>query len=189
MSVAAAPPLLTTADLLAMPPNGTERWLIHGQLREKPMTMRNRWHSRIMTRVARFLDEWLDQQPPPRGEVLCGEAGVRLRRDPDTTVGVDVMLISAAVAVRQNDDTTLVDGVPVLCVEILSPSDQLEAIDEKVDTYLQTGVALVWLIDPHHKTVEIFQPGAEPKLVNILEELSGEPHLPGFRIPVAQLFA
>src|SRR5579872_1440061 len=79
MSVAASPRLMTTEELLALPDDGTERWLINGQLREKrqpgekPMTVRNRWHSRIMVRVGKLLDNWLDQQPRPRGSVLGGE--------------------------------------------------------------------------------------------------------------------
>jgi len=187
MSVA-TPSRMTTEDLLALPPDGMERWLIRGQLREKPMTVRNRVHSRITTLVAKFLDNWLDEQPEPRGQVLSGEAGVRLRRDPDTTVGIDVVYVSAEVMERASPDTKLVDGVPVLAVEILSPSDAQEEINEKVDTYLGAGVALVWVIDPHHRTVEIFRPTAEPELVNAQQELSAEPELPGFRVAVARLF-
>src|SRR5436309_12344325 len=123
MTVAEAAPVMTTEELLALPEDGVERWLIRGQLREKKMTVRNRWHSRIMTRVAKFLDNWLDQQPEPRGEVLCGEAGVRLRRDPDTAVGIDVVYNPAEVASRHEGDTTLIDGIPLLVVEILSPND------------------------------------------------------------------
>jgi Uma2 family endonuclease len=194
MSTAAATPLMTTEEFLALPDDGTERWLINGRLREKrapgenAMTVRNRWHSRIMARVTKFLDNWLDKQPQPRGSVLCGEAGVRLRREPDTTVGIDVVYVSAEVAAREPTDTTLIDGVPTLAVEILSPNDTQEEINEKIDGYLQAGVALVWVIDPHHQTVEQFRPGKRPKLVNSEEELSGEPELSGFRVPVAELF-
>src|SRR5207248_6325358 len=136
------------------------------RLREKPMTVRNRTHSRIMIRVGKFLDNWLDQQPEPRGEVLCGEAGVKLRRDPDTTVGIDVVYVSAEVAARPSDDTTLIDGVPVLAAEILSPNDTQEDINAKIDEYLDAGVALVWIIDPHDRTVLIYRKGEEPELVN-----------------------
>jgi Uma2 family endonuclease len=189
MSAATLTPAMTTEEMLALPSNGVERWLIRGQLREKPMTVRNRWHSRIMVRVAKFLDNWLDQQPEPHGAILCGEAGCRLRRDPDTTVGIDVVYISAELAAREAKDTNLIDGVPVLVVEILSPSDTQEQVDEKTDGYLQAGVALVWVIDPHDRTVTIYRPGQEPELVNVRQELSGDPQLPGFHIAVAQLFA
>ncbi len=184
----AAPALMTTQELLALPANGKTRWLIRGQLRERPMTVRNRTHSRLTTRVAKFLDNWLDRQPKPRGSVLSGEAGCRLQRDPDTTVGIDVVYISADLAARQTGDTTLIDGVPVLVVEILSPNDTEEQVDEKVDTYLQAGVALVWLVHARRRTVEIIRPGHEPEQVNVRQELAGDPELPGFRVAVAELF-
>src|SRR4051812_20203428 len=91
-------PVMTTEELLALPQDGVERWLIRGHLRERPMTVRNRWHSRIMTRLAYLLECWLERQSQPRGSVLCGEAGCRLRRNPDTTVGIDVVYISADLA-------------------------------------------------------------------------------------------
>jgi Uma2 family endonuclease len=196
MSIAATPRLMTTEEFLALPDDGVERWLIRGQLREKkpqpgekPMTVRNRTHSHIMAQVTKHLGIWLDRQPEPRGQVLCGEAGVRLRRDPETIVGIDVVYAAAEVMARQPDDTTLLDGVPVLVVEILSPNDTQEEIDEKIDNYLAASVPLVWVIDPHDRTVTIYRPGAEPEQVNMRQELSGEPHLSGFRVPVAQLFA
>jgi Uma2 family endonuclease len=179
---------MTTAELLAMPDDGVERWLINGELREKPMTKRNRFHSRIMVRVGKLLDNWLDEQPEPRGAVLAGEAGVRLRRDPDTTVGVDVVYVSADVLARQTEESTMIDGVPVLAVEILSPSDTQEEIHEKVDGYLAVGVPLVWLIDPHVRTVMVYRPATDPELFTVRQDLTAEPHLPGFRVPVAELF-
>jgi Uma2 family endonuclease len=198
MLVEATAPM-TTEQLLAFPDDGIERWLIRGQLREKPalvgqsrgkkMTVRNRWHSRILIRVGYLLENWQQGQPEPRGSVLGGEAGVRLTSDPDTTVGVDVVYISPEVAARQSKDTTLIDGVPVLAVEILSPSDTQDEINEKIDSYLSAGVPLVWIIDPRRRTVTIHRPNQEPEMVNVHQELSGEPHLPGFHVPVAELFA
>ena len=52
-------PTVTTEQLLAMPDDGMERWLIRGELREKPMTVRNRFHSRALIRVG--------TQPPATG--------------------------------------------------------------------------------------------------------------------------
>src|SRR5205823_6045571 len=100
-TIEAAPPaapvkLMTTEEFLALPDDGVERWLINGVLRERrpPMTTRNRFHGRLMTRVSKFLDNWLDEQPPPRGWVTSGDTGVRLRRDPDCVVGIDVLYVS-----------------------------------------------------------------------------------------------
>src|SRR5262245_11083303 len=123
--MATALSLMTTEALLALPDDGIDRWLIAGELREQPRTKRNRYHSRVMARVTKFLDNWLDTQPEPRGQVLCGEAGVVLHRDPDTTVGVDVIYVGAEVMARQTEDATLIEGIPTLVVEILSPSDTI----------------------------------------------------------------
>jgi Uma2 family endonuclease len=199
MSANEATTLMTTEQFLALPDDGVERWLIRGQLREKPalvgqlrgkkMTVRNRLHSRVLIRVGYLLESWRQGQPAPRGSVLGGEAGVRLTRDPDTTVGIDVVYVSAELAARQPANTTLIDGVPVLAVEILSPNDTQDEINEKIDDYLSAGILLVWIIDPRRRTVTIHRPDHEPELVNVRQELSGEPHLPGFRVPVAELFA
>ena len=181
--------LYTTEELLAMPEDGMDRWLIRGQLREKPMTVRNRFHSRIMVRISQLLQNWLDKQPEPRGQVLCGEAGCRLRRNPDTAVGIDIVYISAEVAQRQTNQTTLIDCVPLLAVEILSPSDTMEEIKEKLNDYLTAGVAIVWIVDPDDQTITMYRKGARPELVNIDQELTGEFHLPGLRIKAAEIFA
>lgn len=179
---------LTTADLLAMPDDGMERWLIDGELRERPMPKRSRFRSHIMVRVSQLLANWLDLQPKPRGQVLCGEAGVILSHDPETTVGIDVVYISPELAAQQTADTTLIDGTPTLVVGILSPSDKEEETNEKIDKYLEAGVPLIWIIDPHDKTVLVHRPGELPELFNIKHELTADPHLPGCRIPVARIF-
>ena len=80
------------------------------------------------------------------------------------------------------------EGPPVLAVEILSPRDSQGEITEKVRIYLAMGVALVWVVDPNFRTVLVHRPEAEPELFNRTQELSGEPHLPGFRILVARIF-
>jgi Uma2 family endonuclease len=179
---------MTTEALLALPDDGTERWLIHGELQEKPMTVRNRLHSKVMASLTARLKNWRDSQPEPRGDVLCGDAGVRLARDPDTTVGVDIVYISPEMAARQSDKTTLLEGVPELAVEILSPYDVLDEINEKIDTYLLAGVPLVWVVDPRRRTFAVYRPKATPSLVTEPQELSGEDVLPGFRAAVGEIF-
>ena len=107
---------------------------------------------------------------------------------PETTVGIDVVYVSAEVVVQQTSNTTLIDGVPTLAVEILSPNDTIEGIEEKMTTYRQAGVPLVWVLHPYNRTVTVHRADAEPELFNVRQELPGEPYLPGFRVPVARLF-
>jgi Uma2 family endonuclease len=133
VSTITSPKQMTTEEMLALPDDGTDRDLIEGRLREKPMTMRNRRHSRLDIRIGRFLDCWLDTQTEPLGEVVGGEPGFRLRRDPDTSVGIDVAYVSPETIANTPETSAFFEGPPTLAVEILSPSDAQEDIDEKVD--------------------------------------------------------
>src|SRR5438067_6069363 len=103
---------ISTEELLAMPENGVDRELIRGQLREKPMTRRNPLHSEVNITVGYWLKGWVRQQAKPRGRVLGGEAGFRIRRDPDTTVGIDVAYISPELAASTPRKAKLIDGLP-----------------------------------------------------------------------------
>lgn len=196
MVVASTPKLITTEELLAMPDDGVERWIFNGQLREnypeviggQPMTVRNAIHSERLINVGTELKSWLRQQPPPRGKILGGEAGVRLSRDPELTVGIDVVYVSHEVILQQTGATKLIDGIPVLAVEILSPSDTIDAVNEKIRIYLESGVQLVWIVDPYNQTVIVFSRECKPRMFNVDEELTAEPFLPGFRVPVARFF-
>jgi Uma2 family endonuclease len=191
MSIAEIPRKMTAEELLAMPDDGVERWLIRGELRENAesdMNRRNPDHSGTMTRVASRLDRWLDAQPQPRGKVYTGDAAFKLRPDSPTLVGIDVAYVSANLRAQTPKGRKIIEGVPILAVEILSPSDVHSDVTEKVQEYLDTGVALVWVIDPDFETVSAFTKNAEPILFNRAQELTAEPHLPGFRVRVADLF-
>jgi Uma2 family endonuclease len=187
MSTVISSPLMTTEEMLALPENGVDRELIRGKLREKPMTMRNRRHSRVENRTGTVLENWLETRPKPRGEIVSGEAGLRLCRDPDTTVGIDVAYVSAEVAAIE-PEAAFFEGPPVLAVEIPSPSDTHQDVDEKVELFLESGVAIVWIVNPRFRTVTVYRPGAAPVMFSGTQELTAEPHLPGFRVPVDQLF-
>ena len=39
---------------------------------------------------------------------------------------------------------------PFLCIEILSPSDRMKEMQERIDDYLAFGVRYVWLLHPRH---------------------------------------
>lgn len=180
---------VTIEQLLALPDDGIDRELIRGRLRERPRMPHDRWHASAEAQLGYILANWLDQQPAPRGEAFSGEVGFILRRDPDTNVGIDVAYISAETKAQQSDDSAQIIGVPVIAVEILSPSDKQEEIDEKVSEYLNCGVAQVWIVNPRFRTITVYRSDAEPVLYNVHQTLTAEPHLPGFAMPLARIFA
>lgn len=195
-TVAATPPKVwTTEDLLAMPDDGVERWIIRGQLREKPsefpeakMTVRNRHHCKLTISVGATIRTWLKSQPKPRGDVYGGELGVLLPGRTGT-VGIDVAYAGPDVVATQDDaETTLLDGVPTLTVEILSPNDTQIQIHEKVREYLRAGVPLVWVINPDDQSVKLYRENVPVESFNITQRIPENPAMPGFSPTVAELF-
>lgn len=78
---------------------------------------------------------------------------------------------------------------PDLAVEVLSPSDRMADAMSKITMYLQAGVRLVWLVDPATRTVTVFRQDAAPKTIAEGEILDGGAVLPGFSVPVAEIFS
>lgn len=179
---------MTVEEFLALPDDGVRRWLIDGEIREFGMTQRNRFHGRLLIRLGRFLDEWAERQPRPRGYVVGGETGVRFHWGDDESVGVDLAYIPPDVAAKQTDESTIVVGVPALVVEILSPNDKQHDVAEKVHTYLKEGVKHVWIVDPDLPSVRVYRVHARFELVDASGVLTAEPDLPGLRIELSRVF-
>jgi Uma2 family endonuclease len=179
----------TAEELVALPDDGIYRELIRGELREFAMTTRGAPHCRTTSNMDFLVGSWLRQQPRPRGGLYAGEVRVRIQRDPDTFVGMDIAYISAELEAHTSEGASFIDGLPLLAIEILSPTDTIEGITEKINIYLEAGVPLVWEINPFIKVIVAYRPGMPPELFNVTQELTAEPYLPGLRIPVAEIFA
>lgn len=182
------PKLMTAEEFLAIPEDGIARELIDGIVKERGMTLRNRQHASVQTRIASRLLLWLDAQPEPRGDVVDGDCGFRLKRDPDVLVGPDVAYASADLLDRIAPKSSFLDGAPVLAVEILSPSDNDEDVADKVELYLEAGI-VVWIVDPRFRIVRVHRAGQLTQSFNEAEEIDADPYMPGLRVPVAAIFA
>ena len=78
---------------------------------------------------------------------------------------------------------------PDLAVEVLSPSNTKGEMDRKLKDYFAAGVRLAWLIDPPSQTAEVYTSPTEVRHVGKNQALDGGDVLPGFRLPLKQLFA
>jgi Uma2 family endonuclease len=61
-------------------------------------------------------------------------------------------------------------------------------VTEKVASYLDAGVKLVWVVDPRFRTITVYRGDREPELFNVKHTIGGDPHLPGFNVSVADVF-
>jgi len=116
------------------------------------------------------------------------ETGVVLWRNPDRVVGPDVMFFAnKSLPLRESPEGYL-ETIPELVVEIRSKNDSPAYIRRKVEHYLRAGVENVWLVDPAAKTVTIHAPNGEPTTHGIGDTLELGDLIPGFSLPVADVF-
>jgi Uma2 family endonuclease len=77
---------------------------------------------------------------------------------------------------------------PDLAVEVISPTDKAFDVIEKVREYFAGGVRQVWHVYSHVEQVFIFDSPTAVRVLTRADELTAEPVVPGFRMPMADLF-
>lgn len=77
---------------------------------------------------------------------------------------------------------------PDLVVEVVSPTDKAEELQEKLTEYFQAGVRLVWVIYPQLSQVFAYESLRKVRGFLREDELDGGDVLPDFRLPLGNLF-
>jgi Uma2 family endonuclease len=78
---------------------------------------------------------------------------------------------------------------PNLAVEVLSEGNTKKEMKRKVGEYFEAGVVLVWLVQPKDRTVTVYTAVDQFVVLDEKQTLEGGPVLPGFSLPLAELFA
>ncbi|MGE3073258.1 MAG: Uma2 family endonuclease [Dehalococcoidia bacterium] len=172
----------TPEDLLSMPDRGRYE-LVDGQLQERHM----RFESSMIALVinARLVAHVLANR---LGWVAQSDGGLQIFANSPTKVRfADGAFISRARAPQRPGDGHL-RIAPDLVLEVVSPNDVAGEVDVKVAEYLEAGVRLIWVVYPETKAVHIFRPGGQDSRVTAGGTLSGEDVVPGFELPVSDIF-
>ena len=93
--------------------------------------------------------------------------------------------------IERDDQGEPVDDTPWppdLHVEIISPDQAARKAREALTFSMAHGCPLGWLIHPYRKTIEVYRPGRPAARLAPDGVLEGEPVLPGFRLPAAEVF-
>lgn len=77
---------------------------------------------------------------------------------------------------------------PDFVVELLSESESLAMVQEKMEEYIANGAQLGWLIDPFEKRVYVYRPEMPVLELDNPQTVSGEPLLKGFVLDVRSLW-
>jgi Uma2 family endonuclease len=79
--------------------------------------------------------------------------------------------------------------VPDLIFEVVSPNDHAEDVEERLSDFIKAGVPVAWIIYPLTKQVYVFHQGPASLRLGEGDTLDGEDVLPGFSLPLKDLFA
>ena len=88
----------------------------------------------------------------------------------------------------QLPEAAIFSVAPDLAVEILSEGNTAEEMNRKLREYFQAGVRLVWYIEPKTRTARAYTADSEWTEIGSNDSLFGGEVLPGFELPLAQLF-
>jgi Uma2 family endonuclease len=121
------------------------------------------------------------------GSVFSNDTGIVTESAPDTVRGPDVFYFSLE-RLPTVPETEYMRIGPDLAVEVLSPSNRRAGILEKIREYLVVGTRIVWVLSPEDRSVTIHRVAEEGKVLYSGATLTGEDVLPGFSVPVAELF-
>jgi Uma2 family endonuclease len=174
--------LLTLAQFERLPEDGMRHELSEGELIK--VVHPKFGHSAIVRQLRRSLERHVEKQE--LGEVHT-ELGHLLTNDPPTVRVPDLSFLSRERVGRTPRDEW-VRGAPELAVEVVSPSESAEDLNQKVMQYLAAGAQAVWVIYPKTKVVQVYRPGMRPEVLES-SQLLEEPRLfPGWSIAVGDLF-
>lgn len=175
------PGTATEADLLRLVEGDKLCELIDGTLVEKPAGY---WEALIAARLIARLTVYAEDHA--LGAVSGPDSTLRMRscgrvRLPDVSFVATERLPKAREAIP-----TL---APDLAVEVLSESNTPAEIAQKLREYFDSGTRLAWVIDPVARNAAIYHaPGEPARRLSETDHLDGEQVLPGFTLPLSDLF-
>jgi Uma2 family endonuclease len=175
---------MTLEEFLRMPgiDERPYREFIDGRIETKmsPQKKHGLLQKRLMNHVDAFSEpRGLGQSFP---ELRCTFAGRSII--PDIAFLLDEHI-------ETDEDGVILDPTlrpPDVHVEVVSPEQSARKCGAKLAFSTANGCPLGWLIDPIRRTVHVYRHGRRPKEVPADGVLDGDPVLPGYRLPVAELF-
>jgi Uma2 family endonuclease len=158
--------------------------VVDGKIVEKEMGARD-------VEIAAILDQYLGMfaRTHRLGRAL-GEFIFRIDQARDLQRRPDVAFVSHAKwpVQRRVPDVAVWDMVPDLTVEVVSPSNTADQVQEKIHEYFSAGVAGVWVVYPRQQLVYVYSSPTQIQVLKLGEDLDGGELIPGFRLPLAALF-
>ena len=176
---------VVTADkLLEMLDEGFRYELVRGEL--KKMSPSGRQHGKIAIEIGSRLHQYVKTHN--LGEVYAAETGFKLASNPDTVLAPDAAYVCQEKVDTLDDTQGFVPGPPDLAVEVISPNDTYTEVEEKSLHWLESGVKIVVVVDPRKKTVTVYRSQNDIAILSDNAVLDGGDVVPGWQLPIQDLF-
>jgi Uma2 family endonuclease len=162
--------------------------LVRGRLRELNVSTES---SRVGGKVFSRLEHYCEAHPV--GWAFPADTGFRCfatdPTDPNRVRKPDAAFVSfASLPVSAYSREGFCEAVPDIAVEVVSPNDLAREVDGERGEWLRAGVKEVWIIYPDTRTVQVYRAVSGPAFLEELDTLAAPDLLPGFAVPVADLF-
>ncbi|MCI0401692.1 MAG: Uma2 family endonuclease [Gammaproteobacteria bacterium] len=177
--------VITAEDLLRMPNDGLRYELIRGELRK--MSPAGYKHGRVVINVTTPLDQYV--RAHNLGVVFAAETGFKLASNPDHVRAPDVAFIRRERVEQSGEVEGYWPGAPDLAVEVVSPGDSYTEVEDKVFDWLEAGTRMVIVVNPRKRAVTIYRSLTDVVVLAENDMLEGGDMVPGWTIPVKDLFA
>jgi Uma2 family endonuclease len=175
----------TEAEIQALPDDGYDHEVVNGELVSSPKN--NSQHEQICGRLYFALESF--NRMHRLGAVYGSSMGFWMKnrncRAPDVSFIPKERLLRLGF---KPDAKTFFPGAPDLAVEVLSPSNTRAEIDERLRDFFGSGTQIAWIVHPEEQFVELCHSLTDRQILGPGASLGGEHLLPGFSIPVADLF-
>ena len=179
------PGLMTAEDFLELTKDeGKRHELVEGRL--VPVCAAASRSAIVATNISTSINSFVRQHRLG----VCGGAdwSFRLKSNPDTVRMPDVGFVRAERIPPAGVPSGAWDGAPDLAVEVLSPSNRFSEIMERVQDFFDAGTRLMWVIDPDRRNARVFAPDRAVTVVGADGTLDGEDVLPGFTLPLPEIW-
>jgi Uma2 family endonuclease len=167
-----------------MPDDGYRYDLIDGELRK--MSPPGSTHGFVTMEIAsRLLDHVRRHQ---LGQVFAAETGFRISRNPDTVLAPDASFVREDRIAAHGITEEYFPEAPALVVEVVSPGDTADEVDDKMHRWFAAGVELGWVVYPKRHTVTVYRGLNDIRVLKADDTLDGGSVVPGFTCRVGDLF-
>lgn len=175
---------VTADELFAMPKDGFRYELVKGELRK--MSPAGSEHGAIIVNLTVLLAQHIKANH--LGVCFGAETGFKIASDPDTVRAPDVAFVSRERVPESGIPKKFWPGAPDLTVEVISPGDTLEEVEEKGEDWLSAGARGVWVVSPKRRGVTVYRSMADVTRLLEADELEGGDFVPGFRCKLSEIF-